>query len=116
MSQVELTQLRKRRNSFALCKSKDLALYSRVLQPKHTDDHIVTARYRSESDTTMSENTVVEPVEYREDNKKWSIEPVLSSSNTDYGGEDPAKIDPPSGTPAELAVFEREEPPTEVEA
>lgn len=49
----------------------------------------------------------VEPLDNRdEDEPDYTIDPILSSSNTDFGGEDPAKIEEPTGTPAERATFD----------
>lgn len=62
------------------------------------------------------ENTIVEPIDDRNPDVEWTIDSILSSSNTNYGGEDPAIIEEPKGTPAEKAIFENEEPTSEVEA
>lgn len=41
--------------------------------------------------------------------EKYEINPILSCSNTDFGGSDPAEIQEPEGTPAELATFDPRE-------
>lgn len=61
-------------------------------------------------------NWSIEPNDDRdEDNSTWEIREVLSCSNTGFGGKDPATIEEPTGTPAEIATFPHEEPTTEVE-
>jgi hypothetical protein len=46
--------------------------------------------------------------EERQENhgKDYEVNPILSCSNTDFGGKDPATIEELSGTPAELATFD----------
>jgi hypothetical protein len=49
----------------------------------------------------------IEPLDDRdEDDPEYRIDPILSSSNTGFGGEDPAKTTVLSGTPAEKATFD----------
>lgn len=50
----------------------------------------------------------IEPLDNRdEDEPEYTIDPVLSSSNTNFGGEDPATIpDHSEKTPAEMATFD----------
>lgn len=54
-----------------------------------------------------SEGYRIEPFDNRDDEEPdYEIRPELSSSNTDFGGKDPAIIEEPTGTPAELATFD----------
>jgi hypothetical protein len=59
----------------------------------------------------------IEPLDDRDDeDPHWSINPIYSSPDFQFSEEDPATVQPRSGTPAELATMTSEEPPTEIEA
>lgn len=58
----------------------------------------------------FSEGWSIAPKDKRnESDPKWEVREVLSSSNTDFGGKDPATIEEPTGTPAELAFWDPED-------
>lgn len=57
----------------------------------------------------FEEGWSIAPKDKRDSDAKWEVREDLSSTNTGFGGKDPAIIEEPTGTPSELAFWDLED-------